>query len=276
MEHLWPQTVALAEKLALLSVFFTALGLILKQDRFWAYALESAREVRLNLIYFILSAMLISPLLVPVQNGIVVGIFKFHLDLLHVNDYAALPAAATLLLAVIVSDFVGYWRHRMMHLAWLWPAHAIHHSDRTLTWISLARFHPVNKLISMGFNVAVLVMLGFPPWAIVTNSVIRNLYGYWEHADIPWTYGPLKYVLVSPVMHRWHHVREGAGVGSNFSTIFSVFDLTFGTFHVPDEPVGPLGIPEPGFPTDWVRQTLHPFRIWLRPLIGTGASAPEP
>lgn len=276
MDFLWPQIVAAVEKLLLLSIFFIGLGLVIKQNRFWAYGRGAAREVRLNLVYYAISVAVLSPLLGPVKNGLVIAIYDVGLDLRHPPDYAGIHWGWVLLATVVVSDLVGYWRHRLMHTVWLWPAHAIHHSDTAMTWISLARFHPVNKLITMGFDTAVLVMLGLPPWAIVMNMVIRNLYGYWEHADIPWSYGPLKYVFVSPVMHRWHHVKEGAGRGSNFATIFAVFDLVFGTYYVPACQVTPLGITEPDFPDGWLRQTLYPFEIWLRPVLKPAPPAPTP
>lgn len=264
MEILWAQLVVAGEKFVLLTMFFVGLGLVIKQDQFWAYGRAAAREVRLNLVYFVISVAVLSPLLWPIKNAIIVGIYQVGLDLWHPIDYATIHLGWVLLATLFVSDLVGYWRHRLMHSAWLWPAHAIHHSDTVLTWISLSRFHPINKVISMGFDIAVLVMLGFPPHVIVMNAVIRNLYGYWEHADIPWTYGPLKYVFVSPVMHRWHHVREGDGVGRNFATIFAVIDLVFGTFYVPGRRVDPLGVTDPNFPTGWVGQTLYPFKIWFR------------
>ena len=78
---------------------------------------------------------------------------------------------------------------------------------------------------------------------------------------MPWTYGPFRYVFVSPVMHRWHHARDVVGAGSNFATVFSVFDLTSGTVHVPGLCNVPLGVTgEMGRGT--VGQLLYPFVAW--------------
>lgn len=281
IEQLWgslelylAQILVSAEKLILLGLFFTGLGLILKQSMFVNHARNTAREVRLNLTYYAISIAVLSPLLTMVTTGVVFSVYNLGLDLLHPPDYGGVHAAWVLLATVAVSDFVGYWRHRLMHTAWLWPVHAIHHSDTAMTWISLSRSHPLNKLITTSTDIAVLVMLGFPPWAIVMNAVIRNLYGYWEHADTPWTYGPLGYLFVSPVLHRWHHVRDGQGVNSNFATIFGLFDFAFGTYHLPGAKVSRLGIPEPDFPRNWVGQTLYPFKMWLGPVLKPDLAKP--
>ena len=126
MDFLWPQIVAAVEKLLLLSIFFIGLGLVIKQNRFWAYGRGAAREVRLNLVYYAISVAVLSPLLGPVKNGLVIAIYDVGLDLRHPPDYAGIHWGWVLLATVVVSDLVGYWRHRLMHTVWLWPAHAIH------------------------------------------------------------------------------------------------------------------------------------------------------
>ena len=51
-----------------------------------------------------------------------------------------LPVVVQVLFAVIIIDFISYWRHRLMHCRWLWPIHAIHHSSKRLDWLSTERF----------------------------------------------------------------------------------------------------------------------------------------
>jgi sterol desaturase/sphingolipid hydroxylase (fatty acid hydroxylase superfamily) len=91
--------------------------------------------------------------------------------------------------------------------------------------------------------------------------IVRHFYGEFIHADFPWTYGPLGRVMVSPVMHRWHHARDVEGSGSNFATVFSVFDQAFGTYYVPGICTVPLGVnDEMGRGT--TGQLLYPFLEW--------------
>ena len=116
-------------------------------------------------------------------------------------------------IAIFAGDFVGYWRHRLEHTALLWPGHAIHHSDTAMTWTTGLRFHPINRLTTALIDTSVLALLGFPVWALIANNLVRHYYGLFIHMDLPWTYGPLGRVLVSPAMHRWHHIRVANGAG---------------------------------------------------------------
>ena len=130
-----------------------------------------------------------------------------------------LPRGMTFFAVVFIGDFVSYWRHRLEHTRWLWPAHAIHHSDTQMTWLTLARFHPINRATTAVVDITALTVLGFPEWALIANQLVRHYYGECIHANLPWMYGPLGAIFVSPVMHRWHHARDVVGAGSNFATI---------------------------------------------------------
>ena len=139
-----------------------------------------------------------------------------------------------------ISDFAGYWRNRLMHGARLWPVHVIHHSDRAMTWLALIRVPPIERLVTTVVNMAALVAVGLPGWVIVVNSIVRNFYGFFIHADLPWAYGPLKYVFASPVMHRWHHVRDM----TDFATIFVVRHRVW-YCHAPGKNLPPPGFDDP-------------------------------
>jgi sterol desaturase/sphingolipid hydroxylase (fatty acid hydroxylase superfamily) len=172
----------------------------------------------------------------------------------------------TLLLTVFIGDFVSYWRHRLEHTPWLWPAHAIHHGDREMTWLTLSRFHPVNRVTTAIIDNTVLALLGAPAWALAANELIRHYYGQFIHADLPWTYGRWGMIFVSPAMHRWHHAREVTGAGSNFATVFSACDRVFGTYYVPGPCHVPLGVTD-DIGTGPVRQLAYPFRVWAADLL---------
>jgi sterol desaturase/sphingolipid hydroxylase (fatty acid hydroxylase superfamily) len=142
----------------------------------------------------------------------------------------------------------------------MWPAHAVHHSDTEMTWLSLERFHPINRLTTFGIDASALLVLGLPPYAVVANSLIRHYYGYFIHADLPWTYGKWNILLVSPAMHRWHHSADEVAYDSNFATVFGLWDWAFGTHYVPGLCKGPLGVTDDIEPTLWSQ-----FSYALRP-----------
>jgi sterol desaturase/sphingolipid hydroxylase (fatty acid hydroxylase superfamily) len=164
------------------------------------------------------------------------------LRLVAPEAWSAWPFAFVALLAIIAGDFIGYWRHRLEHTRWLWPSHAVHHSDTEMTWLALARFHPVSRLATLLIDNAFLFLLGFPPEAMLVNNLVRHYWGHFIHADLPWTFGPLGKIIVSPAMHRWHHALDRRAHDTNFATIFAVFDRLFGTYRVPGPCTGPLGV----------------------------------
>ena len=109
-------------------------------------------------------------------------------------------------------------------------------------------------------DAGLLMSLGFPPYALVANSLVRHYYGYFIHADLPWNYGVWNKVFVSPVMHQWHHANEPAAYNTNFATVFSVFDRAFGTYRVPSLCNIPLGISYDVGGSLW-GQLLYPLKL---------------
>ncbi len=267
MTELWSQVVSASQELIWVSVAFFWLSLILKGEAAVAWIKRSWSEARLNIFYYFTDVILIAPIAALMIAAINYGFVEGELSLFSHETYEDWPILATLLLCVAASDFIGYWRHRLLHTAALWPVHSIHHSDTEMTWTTLARFHPLNRLMTIALNAIFLSLLGVPPGIIALNGIFRHYYGYYIHGDFPWTYGPLRYVFVSPVMHRWHHVREIEGTGSNFTTVFALIDVVFGTFYMPKRKVPALGITERPFPDTWVGQTLYPFRVWAGRLM---------
>ncbi|MDR3506474.1 MAG: sterol desaturase family protein [Caulobacteraceae bacterium] len=228
-------------------------------------ALKSARaageETRINAILSALDQVTVGPFLTVMIATLTVTLRTHGLHLAPLPLWAKIGGVPTLLATVFVGDFIGYWRHRTQHSKWLWPAHAIHHSDTALTWFSLERMHPIDRVGSM-LDTILLGALGFPDWALIGNVLIRHYYGYFIHADVPWTFGKVGWVMNSPAMHRWHHTRDIDGSGSNFATVFSVFDRLFGTYYQPGPCRAPLGVRE-YMGKGVIGQYLYPFQVWL-------------
>jgi sterol desaturase/sphingolipid hydroxylase (fatty acid hydroxylase superfamily) len=132
------------------------------------------------------------------------------------------------------------------------------------------RFHPFNRVTTALIDMSALALLGFPPWALLANNLIRHYYGLFIHTDLPWTYGPLGRVFVSPAMHRWHHIRDADGAGANFATVFAVFDQAFHTFHLPGPCTVPLGVRD-DVGRGALAQLLWPFKALFLYLRHPGA-----
>jgi len=239
------------------ALFFAGIALAVKGRRALAAAVRASGETRTNLALYFLDALLIAPPLAVLLVGMKRLLAGW--EVVEPGLWAALPLPLTALVAVFAGDFIGYWRHRLEHTRWLWPSHAIHHSDTEMTWLALARFHPVNRLVTVSVDNAILLLLGLPPAALLINNLVRHYYGHFIHADLPWTFGPLGKVIVSPAMHRWHHARDPAAYGTNFATVFSLFDRLFGTYRVPGPCTAPLGI-DAEISHGVAGQLAYPFR----------------
>ena len=252
-----------AAVLAISVLFFGFVALLVKGREAVDAAIRAVAEVRLNLAFYFLDVLFVVPVLTVLVAGIQFAVREYSLVLVPERIWSAATLPVTFIAVLFVGDFISYWRHRVEHTRWFWPAHVIHHSDTDMTWLTLSRFHPINRITTAAIDVFFLALLGFPTWALVANNLIRHYYGEFIHADLPWMYGRFGKLFVSPVMHRWHHARDVTGSGSNFATIFSVFDRAFGTHYVPGLCNVPLGVTDDQYPGRGViRHLIHPFASW--------------
>jgi sterol desaturase/sphingolipid hydroxylase (fatty acid hydroxylase superfamily) len=178
----------------------------------------------------------------------------------------SLPAASwplwlQCLAVLLIQDVYFYWSHRLFHGRWAWRFHAIHHSPEVLDWTATARFHFLNSLITFSGADVLVLLLGFPWQAIFVLQPFNVCYSAMVHANLNWTFGPLRHLLASPVFHRWHHTSHAEGGDKNFAATFPILDVIFGTFWMPPGRLPEqFGNGEKDFPDDFWGQFLHPFR----------------
>jgi sterol desaturase/sphingolipid hydroxylase (fatty acid hydroxylase superfamily) len=173
----------------------------------------------------------------------------------------SLPFWWQALIYVLLSDFLMYWIHRGFHSAQLWRYHAVHHSAKEVDWTTTYRFHPVNLMLQPTLVAFIMVSLGVSPDVMVFFLPFDILSAAFVHANVNWTFGPLKYVLATPVFHRWHHGPADDGGSSNFAPTFAFWDLMFGTFHMPEGRLPHnFGNDDHNFPEGYFKQLMYPFR----------------
>jgi sterol desaturase/sphingolipid hydroxylase (fatty acid hydroxylase superfamily) len=172
-----------------------------------------------------------------------------------------LPLWLQCLLILLIQDVMLYAAHRVFHTRLAWKYHAIHHSPTVLDWMATARFHPVNHLFSFVFADVVTLLIGFSPEALIFLTPFNLIYSAMTHANLNWTFGPLRYLFASPVFHRWHHTSEKEGIDKNFASTFPILDLMFGTFYMPPGKLpAQFGNGENDFPEDFWGQFVYPFQ----------------
>jgi len=145
----------------------------------------------------------------------------------------SLPFALEVLLALLLLDVTIYWRHRISHM-WMWSFHAVHHSAPQLTWLTRNRLHPVDLGLAIMFNSFVLHITGFSTEGLFIAAIMMEAVDYWTHSNLDVEFkGPLRYLLVCPYYHRWHHANEREAYNKNYVVMFPFIDILFGTFHFP-------------------------------------------
>ena len=165
-------------------------------------------------------------------------------------------------LFLVLADFMMYWLHRMFHGGGFWKYHAIHHSSEDVDWISAARFHPVNLLLgTIGVDV-VLLTAGISPNVMLWLGPFNLFHSAFVHANLNWDLGPFRYVIATPVFHRWHHTAPNVGGNTNFAGTFPIWDILFGTFRMPENRLpGQYGVDDQAsFPAGIGGQLAYPFR----------------
>jgi sterol desaturase/sphingolipid hydroxylase (fatty acid hydroxylase superfamily) len=165
-----------------------------------------------------------------------------------------------IMLYLLGSDLVMYFTHRLFHRERLWRFHAVHHSSRHLEWSSATRFHPVDSIFHGSLADVVMLLLGVPPDVLIWMMPFNVGSSALVHANLDWSFGPFRYLLASPVFHRWHHTSPSRGGSSNFAGTFALFDVLFGTFYMPaGQHPDAYGLDDPNFPADFAGQLIHPF-----------------
>jgi sterol desaturase/sphingolipid hydroxylase (fatty acid hydroxylase superfamily) len=175
-----------------------------------------------------------------------------------IGSGSAWPIWEQTLVVLLAWEFVIYWQHRLLH-AHLWPLHAVHHSSVDLDWLSTYRMHPLEVMFYFA-AMAIILALGFSPQCFVWISLFRLIHNSLIHSDLPWTLGPLRYVVTSPIVHRWHHEVSPESIDTNFASALAVYDVLFGTFYCPSDRLpSRFGIPDE-IPAGFARQLVYPFQ----------------
>ncbi len=189
---------------------------------------------------------------------------------LGVFNAVELPGWLSLLASVVVLDLVSYAWHRANHRwAWLWRFHAAHHSDRAFTVTTALRFHPGELLLALPVRLVAVITLGIPVAGLIAFEVIFVFANLIEHGNIAL---PVRVdraagrVVITPSLHRRHHVSVPRADHANFGTIFSCWDRCFGTLEVDAGEMHETGLPN-------LHTSLALAQILTLPLHRRGSSS---
>jgi sterol desaturase/sphingolipid hydroxylase (fatty acid hydroxylase superfamily) len=229
------------------------------------------QELRTDLAYWVFTPVVTRAV---GQAAVIVVVSLLAVIFAHARDKAGIqafvdrpsilatqPRALQLLELLFAADLIGYLTHRLFHGRRLWPIHAVHHSAERLTWLSSVRGHPINEVVNKVAVIFPLLLLGFDRTVTLSVAPLLVFYAIFLHANLRWNFGPLRYVIATPVFHRWHHTSEAEGLDKNFAGFFPVIDVLFGTFYMPrGKQPRRFGVPGLDMPPDLLGQLAYPFR----------------
>jgi sterol desaturase/sphingolipid hydroxylase (fatty acid hydroxylase superfamily) len=145
-----------------------------------------------------------------------------------------LPYPVRFALALLALDLARYLRHCFYHSTALgWRIHQVHHSDPDFDMTTGLRFHPIEDLFTGLTDIAVVALLAPPALAVATGEAIAIVSNLLIHANasLPqWLESALRRCMVTPDVHRVHHVADMQDQNTNFGVVFTLWDHLLGTF----------------------------------------------
>jgi len=144
-----------------------------------------------------------------------------------------LPASATLVTGILLSDLNGYVAHRLYHrIPLFWRFHRVHHSDIELDATSALRLHPFEFIFQAATQAIVLPLLGVSGASFVLYVILSLPLFILNHANLKYPLWYEKYaslLFVTPNWHRVHHSSHQPETDSNFGDVFTLWDRLFRT-----------------------------------------------
>jgi len=174
---------------------------------------------------------------------------------------AVLPLWLQVILLIVFGDLYYYWVHRAFHtFPVLWRFHAIHHSIEDMDWMAAHRVHPIDVALTNSGVIILIISFGFAPEAAALFAMQSAWHSYLKHSNVNISWGPLRWLYVTPAFHHWHHGNQPDAYDKNFSGQFPIWDIVFGTA-IMTEDKNPLryGVDDP-VPDEFIDQLFYPFK----------------
>jgi sterol desaturase/sphingolipid hydroxylase (fatty acid hydroxylase superfamily) len=235
----WSLNLIAAEPALRLSLFVLVLGIVVLGEAAAprrARALPRRARWPANLATVALSTVIVRVTLPVTAVGMAVIAEERGWGLFHAA--LPLPAWAAIALSVVLLDLAIYLQHVLFHaVPLLWRLHRMHHADLDVDATTGTRFHPVEILLSMVFKLGGIVALGAPAAGVLVFEVLLTSGSTFNHGNLRlpdpvdrW----LRWLVVTPDMHRVHHSIVPAETNSNFGFTLPWWDRLGGTYR--DQP----------------------------------------
>ena len=211
-------------------VFITMLAWELLAPR---RGLSVSRKLRWfnNLGLFALNSIVLRLLFPAAAVGLALSVADMGWGLFNLLD---LPFWFEVTAAVLLLDLAIYLQHVLMHqVPLLWRLHRVHHADLDIDLTTGSRFHTIEIIVSMLIKWGVILLLGPALIAVLVFEVLLNGMAVFNHANVslpPTIERVVRFLLVTPDMHRVHHSAIKRETDSNYGFNLSIWDRVFRTY----------------------------------------------
>ena len=186
---------------------------------------------RANLLLVVLNTAVLRVLVPTAAVGAATVAAERGWGLMNVLE---VPSVLALVGSVVLLDLAIYLQHVMFHaVPLLWRLHLVHHADLDYDVTTGSRFHPIEILLSMGIKLALVVLIGPPAAAVILFEAILAGAASFNHGNIRLPLRldrVLRWLIVTPDMHRVHHSVVARESNSNFGFNLPWWDRIFGTY----------------------------------------------
>ena len=177
---------------------------------------------------------------------------------------ASFPDSVQLVLIFLVTDFIQWNIHRLLHsVPFLWKFHKVHHSVQEMGFAAHLRYHWMESVVYKSLQFIPLALIGFSVENLFIVYIFQIIVGHFNHSNLNLTYGPLKYIINNPVMHIWHHAKNIPPDlnGVNYGITLSIWDYLLKTNYIPSDGKNiELGFNSVElYPENFFKQTVFPF-----------------
>lgn len=184
-----------------------------------------------NLSLVVLNALL-ARLLIPITAvGAAVLAESRGGGLLHLVNW---PHWLEIVLAILALDLAIYLQHVMFHaVPAFWRLHMVHHADLDFDVTTGLRFHSFEIILSALVKLAAVLVIGPSALAVVIFEVVLNGTSMFNHGNVRLPLRLdcyLRWIVVTPDMHRVHHSVISRETNSNFGFNLPWWDFLFGTY----------------------------------------------
>lgn len=205
-------------------IFFILLGLQLRAPLRGQKYRALPRLVR-NLVFALPAFLTLRIALIPIPLATAWWAQSTSMGLLN---WLPLPQAIEVLCGMVWMDYAYYWWHVATHrVPLLWRFHNVHHADLDMDVSTATRFHFGELLLSIGFRVLAVVVVGVSPVALLAFEIVFETAGQFHHSNWRLPIGVesiLSRVIITPRLHGIHHHQSRELTDSNWGTIFSLWD----------------------------------------------------